>query len=33
LGILFAGKVSNPRDLKEIFEMDSKWVWIENQED
>jgi hypothetical protein len=33
LGILFAGKISNPRDFKEILEMSSKGVWIENQED
>jgi hypothetical protein len=27
-----AGKISNPRDLKEILETGSKWVRIENQE-
>jgi hypothetical protein len=33
LGILFAGKITNPRDLKEILETGSKWVRIKNQED
>jgi hypothetical protein len=31
LGILFAGKISNPRDFKGILETGSKWVRIENQ--
>jgi transposase InsO family protein len=31
LGILFIGKISNPRDLKEVLETSSKWVWIKNK--
>jgi transposase InsO family protein len=31
LGVLFTGKISNPRHLKEILETGSKWVWIENK--
>jgi hypothetical protein len=30
-GILFAGKISNPRDFKGILEMSSKWVRIKDQ--
>jgi hypothetical protein len=33
LGILFAGKITNPRDFKEILKTGSKWVRIENQKD
>jgi hypothetical protein len=33
LGILFAGKITNLRAIKEILETGSKRVWIENQED
>jgi hypothetical protein len=32
-GILFAGKISNPRNLKEILKTGSKWVRIDNQKD
>jgi transposase InsO family protein len=31
LGILFAGKITNPRDFKEILKTGSKWVRIKNQ--
>jgi transposase InsO family protein len=31
LGVLFAGKITNPRDVKEILEMGSKSVWIKNK--
>jgi hypothetical protein len=33
LGVLFAGKISNPRDLKRILETDSKLVRLKDQQD
>jgi hypothetical protein len=33
LGILFIGKILNPRDFKEILKKSSKWVRIENLKD
>jgi hypothetical protein len=33
LGILFAGKISNPRDFKEILKTGSKWVRINDEKD
>jgi hypothetical protein len=32
LGVLFAGKNTNPRNLKGILDTGSKWVRIKNQE-
>jgi transposase InsO family protein len=31
LGVLFAGKITNPRNLKRILKTDSKRFWIKNK--
>jgi hypothetical protein len=33
LGVIFAGKIPDPRYLKRILEMGSKLVWIKDKKD